>query len=591
MNEFRPTTLVTALHQTVSRHPHKEFIRFHDGSGYASVTFQEFADRVERLASVFIARGLEPGDRVAILGENRLEWAIADYAAMSAGLISVPIYPTLPANQARYILNDSQARGIVLSSRTQAEKVAEIRQDCPSLELLVTMDTDAAPLLDGAEALEVLLNRPEATDATARNELLARRDRVSPEDTVTFIYTSGTTGNPKGVILTHDNFISNIQGTLEVLDIGAGDTLLSFLPLSHVFERMVDFLAMYVGATIVYSRGLRYLADELREVAPTVMACVPRFYESLQARVLKSAEEAPALRRRLFYWAMKQGDKAGRRLREGRRVGPLLSLERSLADRLVLHRLREAVGGRLRFFISGGAPLAVSTAEFFHAAGILILEGYGLTETSPVIAVNRPDHFKFGTVGPPIPGVEVKIADDGEILTRGRHVMKGYYRLPEETKRAIDPDGWFHTGDLGELDEDGFLKITGRKKNLFKLSNGKYVAPEPIENALKASPYIAEAVVIGESQKAAGAIIVPSFPALEEFAQREGIPIQPRSEMVRHPLVQKLYRQEIARLTRDFADYERIRVFSRDRSGVFDRVGRADPYAQSETSRGTGVHA
>jgi long-chain acyl-CoA synthetase len=558
MESAAVTTIIGAFLRSVSRAGDKEFVRYHDGKGWLSVTYGAFAERVERLGAGFAGLGLEPGDRLAILAENRIEWALTDYAAMSAGLITVPLYATLPASQIAYILCDSEAKGVVVSSPIQASKIAEIQSECPTLKIVVCMDAEATVEVDGARSF-VDLERL-ATDDAIRL-LCARRNDAKPEDILTFIYTSGTTGNPKGVILTHDNFLSNVEAGLEALDIAPSDLFLSFLPLSHVFERMAGhYLPMYAGAAIAYSRGLRFLVNELKEVAPTVMACVPRFYESLQERVLKSVESQPAIRQRIFHWAMRQGRAKSRAIQEKRPTGLVTTVMNSIAHKLVFHKLHETVGGRLRYFVSGGAPLALSTAQFFHAAGILILEGYGLTETSPVISVNRERNFRFGTVGPAIPGVQVKIAPDGEILSRGRHIMKGYFKLEKETTEAIDADGWFHTGDLGELDEDGFLRITGRKKNLLKLSNGKYVAPEPIENALKASPYITESVVFGDAQKVAGALIVPTFAALEELAHREGYPAE-RAELVKHPLVRKLYRQEIDRLTPNLADFERIRVF------------------------------
>ncbi|MBT5536092.1 long-chain fatty acid--CoA ligase, partial [Candidatus Poribacteria bacterium] len=388
-----------------------------------------------------------------------------------------------------------------------------------------------------------------------------RRENLTPDDTVTLIYTSGTTGAPKGVILSHANFLSNVAAGLQVLHITEDDLFLSFLPLCHVFERMAGhYLPMVAGACVAYSRGLRYLVDELRAVSPTVMACVPRFYESLQERVLKNVESAPSARQKVFRWAMAQGAARSERVRAGAAVGPVLGVKDHVAHKLVFHKLHETVGGRLRFFISGGAALPQSTAEFFHAAGILILEGYGLTETSPVIAVNAEDNYRLGTVGQPIPGIEVRIDDDGEIVTRGPHVMGGYYGLPEDTEEAIDADGWFHTGDLGDL-EDGYLRITGRKKHLFKLSNGKYIPPEPIENALKASAYIAEAVVIGEGERVAGAIIVPAFAALEGVVPGTAGTDSSRSELIGQAAVRKLYREEIDRVTTHLADFEKVRLF------------------------------
>lgn len=551
-------TLIDAFAETVARVPTREYIRHHDGSGFVSVTYEEFARQVGRLARGLVELGVDVGDRVAIVSENRIEWALADYAAMSIGAITAPLYPTLPPDQIAYILRDCEARVVIVSTAEQLAKVSEIRADCPSIAHVIIMDDEAVEGMPGAVPFsglgEGLVNQYDS-------EIATRRDNVTADDTLTLIYTSGTTGNPKGVVLSHANLLSNVAGGLDTLRITEDDLFLSFLPLCHVFERMAGhYLPMVTGACVAYSRGLRHLVEELRSVSPTVMACVPRFYESLQERVLKNVDGAPPARQHVFRWAMAQGMARSARVRSGASVGPLLALKNRVAHKLVFHKLHETVGGRLRFFISGGAPLPQSTAEFFHAAGILILEGYGLTETSPVIAVNGEHAYRLGSVGKPISNIEVSIADDGEVLTRGPHVMKGYYNMPDDTADAIDSDGWLHTGDLGEMN-DGYLSITGRKKNLFKLSNGKYIAPEPIENALKASPYIAEVVVIGESERVAGALVVPSFAALEEFAKVEAPAAESRAEMLADPGVKKLYRAEIDRLTVDLADFEKVRLF------------------------------
>ena len=549
-------TLIARFRETAARIPDKEAAQYSDGKTTVSVTYGELLERIDRLAAGLVRLGLAQGDRVAILSENCLEWALIDFAAISAGCVTVPIYPTLPASQAAYILRDAEARAAFVRGKEQLEKIAAVQDECPDLDFVIAADGETEGSVP-FESLEAEDPEPSAVEETER-----RRNELSQDDTATLIYTSGTTGNPKGVILTHGNFLANMRSCLQVLKVEDSDLFLSFLPLSHVFERMAGhFLPLTTGCAVAYSRGLRYLAGELGTVAPTVMACVPRFYESLQERILKSVESSSGLKKAIFGWSMEQGRKKSARIRGGKPIGFGLKVASGLAHKLVFQKLHERVGGRLRFFISGGAPLALSTAEFFHAAGILILEGYGLTETSPVISVNHEEGYRFGTVGPVIPDIETRIAEDSEILTRGEHVMQGYFKLPEETASVIDGDGWFHTGDLGEFDEDGFLTITGRKKNLLKLSNGKYVAPEPIENMLKASQYIAEAVVIGDAQKVAGAVIVPSFPALEEFAQREELPTEPIEELVNHSKTRSLYREEIDKHTGELADFERIRVF------------------------------
>lgn len=549
-------TLTARFREAAAQFSDKEAARYSDGKTTVSVTYGEMSNRIDRLAAGLVRLGLAQGDRVAILSENCLEWSMIDFAAISVGCVTVPIYPTLPASQAAYILRDAEARAAFVRGREQLAKIAAVQDECPDLDIVIAADGEA----EGAVPFESL--EADDPEPSAVEEAERRRNEIAQDDTATLIYTSGTTGNPKGVVLTHSNFLANMRSCLQVLKVDDSDLFLSFLPLSHVFERMAGhFLPLTTGCAVAYSRGLRYLAEELGTVAPTVMACVPRFYESLQERILKSVESSSGLKKAIFGWSMEQGKKRSARIREGKPIGFGLGVSSGLAHKLVFQKLHERVGGRLRFFISGGAPLALSTAEFFHAAGILILEGYGLTETSPVISVNHENGYRFGTVGPVVPDIEARIAEDGEILTRGEHVMQGYFKLPEETADVIDEDGWFHTGDLGEFDADGFLKITGRKKNLLVLSNGKNVAPEPIENMLKASPYIAEAVAIGDKQKVVGAVIVPSFPALEEFAQREELPTEPIEELLNHPKTQSLYREEINKYTGELADFERVRVF------------------------------
>ena len=549
-------TLTARFREAAAQFSDKEAVRYSEGKTTVSVTYGQLSNRIDRLAAGLVRLGLAQGDRVAILSENCLEWSMIDFAAISVGCVTVPIYPTLPASQAAYILRDAEARAAFVRGKEQLAKIAAVRDECPDMDVVIAADGEA----EGAVPFESL--EADDPEPSAVEEAERRRNEIAQDDTATLIYTSGTTGNPKGVVLTHSNFLANMRSCLQVLKVDDSDLFLSFLPLSHVFERMAGhFLPLTTGCAVAYSRGLRYLAEELGTVAPTVMACVPRFYESLQERILKSVESSSGLKKAIFGWSMEQGKKKSARIRDGKPIGFGLGVSSGLAHKLVFQKLHERVGGRLRFFISGGAPLALSTAEFFHAAGILILEGYGLTETSPVISVNHENGYRFGTVGPVVPDIEARIAEDGEILTRGEHVMQGYFKLPEETAEVIDEDGWFHTGDLGEFDEDGFLKITGRKKNLLVLSNGKNVAPEPIENMLKASQYIAEAVAIGDKQKVVGAVIVPSFPALEEFAQREELPTEPIEELLNHPKTQSLYREEINKHTGELADFERVRVF------------------------------
>jgi long-chain acyl-CoA synthetase len=385
---------------------------------------------------------------------------------------------------------------------------------------------------------------------------------VRPGDLASLIYTSGTTGDPKGARLTHDNFHSNAIAAANALPVSDRDIFLSFLPLCHVFERLGGhYLPLSIGATIAYSEGLFSVQRNMEETHPTIMLSVPRLYSALEGRIMETVSKSRPLQRRLFHWGMKVGRARNLGRLEGR-FNPLLEIQYALADHFIFANLREKLGGKLRYFVSGGAPLPRSAAEFFYSVGITILEGYGLTETSPVISVNRPDSLKFGTVGPPIPGVEIKIAEDGEILSRGPHIMEGYHNKPDDTVLAIDPDGWFHTGDIGRLDELGRLAITDRKKDIIVLANGKNVAPQPIEGAIKASPYISDIALIGDRQNIITALVVPAFGAVKHYAQEHGIDAHDNESLSKNPEIRKLIKAEIDRCSAVFADFERVRRFA-----------------------------
>jgi len=385
---------------------------------------------------------------------------------------------------------------------------------------------------------------------------------IRSDDLMTLIYTSGTTGEPKGVMLTHNNLISNIWGGLQVLDADHTDVFLSFLPLSHSFERMAGhYLATSIGATICYAENINTVADNMREVHPTLMTAVPRFYEKVYAKIINSIADGPAIKRKLFWWAIGIGKKYNQKKDNGEWISPWLNSRRNLANKLVFHKLHERIGGRLRFCVSGGAPLSKEIGEFFRAAGILILEGYGLTETSPVISITPLERIKIGYVGIPIPNVEVKIASDGEILTRGPHIMKGYFKDEAATKEVISEDGWFSTGDIGELDSEGFLKITDRKKNILVTSGGKNVAPQPMENVLISSKWIEQVMAIGDKRKFVSAIIVPSFANLEDWAKERGLPWNSREELIKLPEVQALYEREVSEHMESFAQFEKVKKF------------------------------
>jgi long-chain acyl-CoA synthetase len=553
--------LCTVFAQVAQRQPdHTALVRILKGQTYP-LTYGDYLQRVIHLSSGLEATGVSSGDRVLLLSENRPEWAIADYALLSLGAIVVPVYPSLPANQIEYLARDSGARVIIVSDEKQYRKAVEVSQAVPQLETIVCMDPPDEFASNAISFTDIERRGAEDTDAERRfHERIAQ---IPPDHVATFIYTSGTTGEPKGAMLTHHNLQSNVDACLQVIHAGPDDVFLSFLPLSHVFERMAGhFTAVACGATVYYCETLFTIARDMQIARPTVMLAVPRLFESIRDRILENVTKQPPLRRRIFHWAFRNASKAAQAVRGERRWTPWLRFKHRLADKLVLHKVRDLTGGRLRFFISGGAALGRQNAEFFHAFGILILEGYGLTETSPVVSVNRPEYYRFGTVGRPIPGVEVRIAEDGEILVRGPNVMLGYYNKPAETAEVIDPDGWFHTGDLGSIDADGFLRITGRKKDIIVLANGKNVAPVPIEEQLKSSPYISEAVLFGDEQDVITALIVPNFEQTREWAKMQGLLVQSDAELVALPEVKQLMKQEIDRLTTHLAEFEKVRRFT-----------------------------
>jgi long-chain acyl-CoA synthetase len=504
--------------------------------------------------------GIRDGDRVAILSENRPEWAIADYACLTARCTDVPIYPTLPARQIEYILRDSGAVALVVSSAAQLEKVLAIRERLPGLRHIVTLDAVGAGQ-EGVLGLDELLRCGRA--AVARQpEWRTHALAASPADLATLIYTSGTTGEPKGVMLTHGNIASNVTTCCRLFTFGDRDECLSFLPLSHIFERMFGHYSMFhAGVVINYAGGIDTVAADMQECRPTRIAAVPRLYEKIHTRVLDSVRASPAPRRRIFAWARRVGEEWADRTLARAPIPPSLLLARHLADRLVFARLRARTGGRIRFFISGGAPLSAEIARFFYAAGMPILEGYGLTETSPVIAVNTDRHTKLGTVGLPIPGVEVRIADDGEIVTRGPNVMRGYYGKPAETAEALDADGWFHTGDIGLIDAEGYLRITDRKKDLIVTAGGKNIAPQPIENLAKGSKYVSNVVMVGDRRPFPIMLVVPNPEPLRVWAARRGLPADDLERLVGVPDVQLKVEREVRKMLRDLAQFEMPKKF------------------------------
>ena len=530
------------------------------GGEWRPISANDFGFTVRALSLGLNALGVQPGDRVAILSENRPEWAIADFAILCAGAWTVPIYATLPANQIAPLLNDSGARLVFCSTLEQLGKVLTIKRQCGKLEHVVLVDGNP-PGEPGYTTFHAVVDKGRPTLEMSPNVFDARAARVRPDDVATIIYTSGTTGEPKGAMLTHSNFVSNVVAGCEVIPFPSEGTVLSFLPLSHVFERMLDYAYFYKRISIAYAESIEKLGANFVEVRPLCFGAVPRIYEKVQARIMANVDSGPGWKKKLFAWAVGVGAQRLPYLQSGEALPSRLARKAKIADALVFKKIRARLGGRFQFAVSGAAPLSRSLAEFFIGAGVQIYEGYGLTETSPVITVNGPGRWRLGTVGRPIRGVEVKIAQDGEILSRGPHIMKGYYNKPEATAEAIDSEGWFHTGDIGQLDADGFLAITDRKKDLIVLAGGKKAAPQAIESELKKSPFISMPIVIGDRQKYLAALIVPEFDKLKEWAAAGGRTVD-WEHVDANPDVRRLFQREIDAYNADKAHHEQIRAFA-----------------------------
>ena len=530
------------------------------GDVWKPISAADFGFTIRALSLGLNSLGVQPGDRVAILSENRPEWAMADFAILCAGAWSVPIYPTLPANQIAPLLNDAQARAIVCSTLEQLGKILTIKPQCPKLDHVILVEGNP-PAEPGYTTFHAVVDRGRPTLEMSPNVFEQRVARVRPDDVATIIYTSGTTGEPKGAMLTHGNFVSNVVSACQVVPFPNEGCSLSFLPLSHVFERMIDYAYFYKKITLAYAESIEKLGANLQEVKPLCFAAVPRIYEKVQARILANVEAGPGWKRKLFSWAVRVAAERLPYLERGEAPPRGLARKARIADALVFKKIRARLGGRFRFAVSGAAPLSRSLAEFFIGAGVQIFEGYGLTETSPVICVNGPGRWRLGTVGRPIPGVEVKIAEDGEVLTRGPHIMKGYFNKPQATAEAIDKEGWFHTGDIGQLDEDGYLAITDRKKDLIVLAGGKKAAPQPIENELKKSPFVSLPIVIGDRQKFLAALLVPDFEKLKEWAAAGGKTLN-WQHLDADPDVRRLFQREIDTYNADKPHHEQIRAFA-----------------------------
>jgi long-chain acyl-CoA synthetase len=546
-------TITKVFFAAVDRFNRPDAMRYKQDGQWRTLSHREVEQRVQRLGAALVAMGIDRGDRVALLSENRPEWAIADYACLALGCVDAPLYPTLPGNQIAYILNDCEAKAVLVSTREQLDKILEIRAEVPSLKHVIAFDEPGN--VEGVRSFADVLEQgrkemEEGRFADFRERALA----VGRDDLATLIYTSGTTGNPKGVMLTHYNIASNIAAVVQhgtVDEVQPGDIALSFLPLSHVFERTVDYFYWSAGVSIAYAESIEKVADNLGEVKPHLMVAVPRVFEKIYNKVMG----ATGIKAMLVGWAKRVGEAAVDERFAGRE--PSGGFQLTLADKLVFSKLRERTGGRVKLFVSGGAPLSGEVAKFFFAAGLPIYEGYGLTETSPVITANRPrGGVRLGTVGLVIPGVEVRIDGNGEILARGPNIMKGYWNNEQATKEMIDADGWLHTGDVGEFDKDGFLRITDRIKNIIVTAGGKNIAPAPIENEASLSPYVGQVVMIGDKRPFPVLLVVPDFENLGAWAKEQGIDASDRQRLVRDPRVLELLEKETVGRLGSLARYE-----------------------------------
>jgi long-chain acyl-CoA synthetase len=559
-------TLTELFLKAVERHSKPDAFLSKLAGQYHPLSSREALERAAALAVRLDALGVRRGDRVALVSENRVEWALADFGVLGLGAATVPVYPTLLEPDLEYILSDSGAKGVIVSTGAQLQKILKIRSRLPELAFTVAMDRTENPP-DEVENWDDAVDAGRKATPDPVGFFRAKARESAPEDTASIIYTSGTTGQPKGVILTHSNIASNVRATQQLFPLTPKDVAISFLPLSHIFERTLDYQYFWLGVSIAYAESFEALPQNLLEVRPTVMGVVPRVLEKVHEKVLDAVRHAPASKQKLFRWASKVGAEYFPYRLERRAVPLGLRCKHAIADSLIFSKVRARLGGRVTTLISGAAPLARDLAEFFFAAGLPVYEGYGLTETSPVISVNCPASVRLGTVGRVIPGVEVKIdeapwdgedAAGGEILVRGPNVAPGYYRLEEENRRAFS-DGWFRTGDLGRLDADGYLAITGRKKNLFKTSGGKFVSPEKLENLFQGHPYVSQVLVLGDARHFVSALIVPNFPRLEKYAQQCGWAFSCRADLVGHAEIQEFMQKKVDELCAWLPRHEKIK--------------------------------
>lgn len=546
-------SLGAALLNSSQQHAERTALLYKIDNWYQSISYQELRHFAFRLAGYLLEIGVKPGDRVAIISCNRPEWAVVDFACLLIGAVLVPIYPSLSVSQVQYMIADSGARLVFAERDKQARKVSDLLSARKIQKVMVLEPSETY------HSIQILARPGVSRTAHFDSEIIKVCDNIQRKDLATIIYTSGTTGAPKGVMLTHGNLLANAESVLQVIPVSQDDRVLSILPLAHILERLGgQYAPLLQGASIAYAESAATIARNIIEVKPTFMVAVPRLFEMMHNRILKTVERGPNWKRSLFYWSL---GTVSQRNSGKKKLGLMPTMRRFIANQLVFKKIRVSTGGRIRFFISGGAALNQNVAKFFETVGLPILEGYGLTETSPVLCVNPPEDNRYGTVGRPLPGVQIRITPDGEILAKGDNIMQGYYKLPGETKKAFDKNGFFKTGDLGHFDERGFLVISGRKKDIIVTSKGKNVAPVSIENLLKSSPYISEAMVIGDERPFLSAMIVPNLEQLQEKGIKIDQSNDQSAEIIENSEVINLLRAEIRRLSAELADFEQIKKF------------------------------
>ncbi len=551
-------TIPQVFINTVKSFQKEDLMLYKSGGKYVPVSTAEFEENVRGFTLGLKDLGLNPGEKLIILSENRPEWVMTNFANLCLGATTVPIYTTLTPEQIRYIIDDSNAKIVVCSNLDMWKKLDVIKDTLDNVTHFICFESEAPEGVLSFKEVVASGNKLASDEPNVFEEMALH---VRPEDVASIIYTSGTTGVPKGVMLTHNNLISNMMSVCQIVEFTSDDKSLSWLPLSHSFEHLVTVAYIYKGVSIGYAESVETVGDNMQELRPHLLTSVPRLYEKIYSAIMESVLSGSALKRKIFFWALKTGKKAGQKKLSGQKVPGLLEMKRKIAHKLVFSKIIAKTGGRVRIFISGAAPLSKDIAEFFHALGIVILEGYGLTETSPAITLNSFQHLRFGTVGRPVPGVEVKIAGDGEILAKGSNIMKGYYNKPAETAEVFDGE-WFKTGDVGFIDSDGFITITDRKKDIIVTAGGKNVAPQQIENLLRASPFITNVLAIGNRRKFISALLVPEFDKLESYAKANKISFSSRDELLNNEKILNKIEEEMTKLTEDLAGYEKIKKFA-----------------------------